>query len=241
MTDSYLTLRRNVWDFTTDVAPLWMIFSDLAGGLLGGGNSTSPIQEHDEVFQAAREVSVSVWVALNLEEICPSMPAFPLLSQTPEAIRLWQLENEKWCEQVKPVRDPKWLAQRFEERYADVRQVISHIPLIDEDAFTTQLRLGHDSAVERWIGLVAARKALGALEKPGKRRNALVNQGRRAKNDDLLDFDENEREKNLNLTDKEVLAAFRKKHRNHPIFESDNPGGALRAARSRRKNKRPRT
>jgi hypothetical protein len=61
--------------------------------------------------------------------------------------------------------------------------------------------------------------------------------GQRAKNDELLEFDESERKKNPNLTDKEVLAAFRKKHSKHPIFESDDPQAALRAARSRRKKK----
>jgi hypothetical protein len=65
--------------------------------------------------------------------------------------------------------------------------------------------------------------------------------GRRSTNADLLDFDENERRKNPNLTDKEVLTAFRKKRPNHPIFESADPEGALRAARSRRRKRRPST
>ena len=61
--------------------------------------------------------------------------------------------------------------------------------------------------------------------------------GRRSKNDKLLDFDENKRKKNPALTDKEVLAAFRKKYPNHPIFEAEDPEGAFRASRSRRKNR----
>jgi len=63
--------------------------------------------------------------------------------------------------------------------------------------------------------------------------------GRRPTNSDLLDFDKSERKKTPNLTDKQVLATFRKKHPNHPIFEADDPSGALRAARSRRNQKRP--
>jgi len=61
--------------------------------------------------------------------------------------------------------------------------------------------------------------------------------GARSKNDDLLDFDERSRKTNKHLTDKEVLAAFRKKHPKHPIFQCDKPESSLRAARSRRKRK----
>jgi hypothetical protein len=64
-----------------------------------------------------------------------------------------------------------------------------------------------------------------------------VRKGRRPTNTLLLDFDEKQRRKNPKLTDKEVLAAFRMKHAKHPIFESDDPQAALRAARSRRKKK----
>ncbi len=65
--------------------------------------------------------------------------------------------------------------------------------------------------------------------------------GRRAPNDNLLDFDETQRKKNPGISDKEILEAFRKKNKNHPIFESDDPRAALRAARSRRKRKPPKT
>jgi hypothetical protein len=63
--------------------------------------------------------------------------------------------------------------------------------------------------------------------------------GRRPANDLLLDFDENARRERPSMTDKEVLDAFKKQHPRHPIFESDDPRGALRAARSRRKKKPP--
>ena len=63
--------------------------------------------------------------------------------------------------------------------------------------------------------------------------------GRRPSNSELLDFDELQRTKNPTLTDKEILSQFRKKYPHHPIFESDDPKGALRAARSRRRKQRP--
>ncbi|HTU93769.1 MAG TPA: hypothetical protein VMF69_27060 [Gemmataceae bacterium] len=74
----------------------------------------------------------------------------------------------------------------------------------------------------------------------GYRPSTSLRRGRRAKNDVLLDFDELERKKKPELTDKEILAAFRKKHPDHPIFDSEDPRAALRAARSRRKKKPPR-
>ena len=64
--------------------------------------------------------------------------------------------------------------------------------------------------------------------------------GPRPKNDNLLAFDEKVRAKDATLTDKEVIDLFRKKFPNHPVFQADDPRGALRAARlrQRRKDKR---
>lgn len=75
----------------------------------------------------------------------------------------------------------------------------------------------------------------------GHRPSTSLRRGRRATNDILLDFDELERKKKPELADKEILAAFKKKYPDHPIFETEDPRAALRAARSRRKKKPPRT
>jgi len=127
---------------------------------LAAFSSTGPIQEHGEARRVASEVTGAVWTALDLSEICPREPEFPLLSQTPEAIRQWQLENKRWCERAEPIHDPNWIAARFQERYAAVRQLVLRLPFIDVDALMKQLCHGHDAAVERWIRLTADRSAL---------------------------------------------------------------------------------
>ncbi len=56
--------------------------------------------------------------------------------------------------------------------------------------------------------------------------------GPRSKNSDLLEF----ADRHSDLSDKEVLAKFKKERPNHSIFEASNPRAALRAARARRRN-----
>lgn len=45
LTESYLQLRRGVWDFRLNAAPLTMVFNDLSGGLLSSSTSASAIPE----------------------------------------------------------------------------------------------------------------------------------------------------------------------------------------------------
>jgi hypothetical protein len=67
-----------------------------------------------------------------------------------------------------------------------------------------------------------------ALERrKGTRRRS----GPRNKNSDLLEF----ADRHHHLSDKEILAKFKKKLPNHSIFEASNPAAALRAARARRR------
>ncbi len=62
--------------------------------------------------------------------------------------------------------------------------------------------------------------------------------GPRPQNADLLEFDEKERQNDPNITDKEILRRFKLKKPKHPVFDSGNPRGALRAARYRKDKNR---
>jgi hypothetical protein len=90
LAEAYLQLRHGVWHFRENAVPLCMVFNELTGGLLTSFTSRSPVQEQEQFHCELARITGTVWVALNLNEVCPSPPPFPMMNPSDSSIRDWQ-------------------------------------------------------------------------------------------------------------------------------------------------------
>jgi hypothetical protein len=135
---------------------------------------------------------------------------------------------------------PEAMTELLEHCYSACAR--AHIQLHPHGSVPESVQVNFESAIGRPLAALSDLIGSGeaGVELPAARgKTQRSRSGPRPKNDALLDFVERELRKNAQLTDKEILDKFRKKHPKHPIFESNDPCAALRAARARRKRRRP--
>ncbi|HEY1379444.1 MAG TPA: hypothetical protein VGF55_21760 [Gemmataceae bacterium] len=125
-------------------------------------------------------------------------------------------------------------------RYAEELTIGSAQRLLGELLQTGDALLTMDQAMGMTLGEVADRmegKSKRGVDPPLAKSRSKAKSGPRRQNDDLFEYESRELKKNPHLSDKEILAGFKKKHSDHPIFQATDPRAALRAARARRNKK----